>query len=114
MEKHLSETKNPRMPRTTKLIYDNDGNALGMTEDDVDPGTLFIEVNRKDIEAKYGGLPNNSLKIVNGKLHHVDNTDHGYRINVVPGDKWNSDTEFRMITGQEADGDKDGWSKRDS
>lgn len=93
----------------TKLLYNQDGIILGLTEDTVTADQPYIEVNRKEFESKYG-LTYNWLRVQNGNIINVKPVADN-KTKLEPGNDWQADKTFRLISGDESK-DTDGWSKK--
>lgn len=94
----------------TRLLYDQDGAILGITEENPKDGELWIEIDRRDFESKYNAS-NIWLKLVDGKIVDTKPKPKIREMLLVPGDTWYADDDYRLIVG-ESDGNNSGWSRR--
>lgn len=96
----------------TKLIYDDDGKIVDITDEDVRrPGLRWIAVDRKEFETKYVSALNPTLRIIDGKIVQLIPDEQANTTHLVPGDTWHADDDNRLITG-EPGANTSGWSRK--
>lgn len=88
-----------------------DGRLLNLTEESPKPGEKWIEVDRAEVEKTYGGIVNLYLRVIDGKLIRLEPDDPALTVQLTPGNTWNADNEYRLITG-EPGVDTSGWSSK--
>ena len=97
-----------------RLVYDSaDGTILKLTEEQAQEGETWVEVNRKEFEAKHGPIPNIYLRYINGEVVKVPRPSEisADSHQLTPGDTWQADNEYRLITG-EPSVNTSGWSRK--
>lgn len=94
----------------TRLVYEPaDGKLLHITVDDPKSGETWIEIDNSLIH-QYN--PSNKfLRVVKGKVVSIKQSNGAKTVQLVPGDTWHADKEYRLITG-EPSVNTSGWSRK--
>lgn len=96
----------------TRLIYDpTDGQALHITVEPAKENEAWIEIDNK-LWPQYAAQLK-FLKYVNGKIINTRQIAGARTIQLVPGDTWHTDNDYRLIIG-EPSVNTSGWSRKAS
>lgn len=101
----------PEVKKTvTRLIYDpTDGKILDITVGPVKDGESWIEIDNDLLPEYFSRIK--YLRYIDGKIINTRVFNDSKTVQLVPGDTWHADNEYRLITG-EPGVNTSGWSRK--